>query len=80
MELGLQSCLVSFVHPDAFLCRRYYLRPYLSSARAIILYTRVKFPLLSNNDDDDTTSLHYSTVIARELFVSTFAIVLINLI
>lgn len=81
MELGLHSCLAPLDHPDALLCRQY-LRPYLSSARAVILYTRAKFrPLLSNNNDDDTTSLYYSTVIiARELFVSTFVIVLISLI
>lgn len=42
MELGSHSCSAPLDHPDALLRRRY-LRPYLSPASTVVLYTRVKF-------------------------------------
>lgn len=63
MELGLYFCPAPLDHPDVLLRRRY-LRLYLSPARMVVLYTRVKFRSLpSSNDDDDTTPLYYYAVV-----------------
>jgi len=57
MELGSYFCPVPLDHSAALLRRRY-LRLYLSPARMVVLYTRIKFrSLSSSNGDDDTTSL-----------------------
>lgn len=82
MELGPYFCRATLDHSDVLLRRRY-LRLYLSPARMVVLYTRVKFrPLPSSNDDDDTTPLYYYAVVYNSLtlFVSPLAIVLISLI
>lgn len=63
MELGPYFYPTPLDHPDVLLRRRY-LRLYLSPARMVVLYTRVKFrPLPSSNDDDDTTPLYYYAVV-----------------
>lgn len=63
MELELYFCPAPLDHPDALLRRRY-LQLYLSPARMVVLYTRVKFrPLPSSNGDDDTTPLYYYAVV-----------------
>jgi len=63
MELGSYFCPVPLDHSDALLRRRY-LRFYLSPARMVVLYTRIKFrSLSSSNGDDDTTPLYYYAVV-----------------
>lgn len=87
MELGpyyiLYFCTAPLDHPDVLLRRRY-LRLYLSPARMVVLYTRVKFrPLPSSNGDDDTTPLYYYAVVVAwkdSLRFFPLAVVLISLI
>lgn len=83
MELGPYFCPAPLDHLDALLRRRY-LRLYLSPARMVVLYMRVKFrPLPSSNSDDDTTPLYYYAMVMawkRTLFISSLAVVLISLI
>lgn len=83
MELEPYFCPAPLDHPDALLRRRY-LQFYLSPARMVVLYTRVKFrPLPSSNGDDDITPLYYYVVVMAWkgiLFVSSLAVVLISLI